>query len=112
MNISGKEFVNSDADIIISGLSFTSPFSTGELPSSTSNLTFCSPAEERDSFKALNESLSSAGEQKVRLEVLDGNSPVENGEVKDSPEIIISASELTNSLPEIFKAGDGLDVFV
>ncbi len=62
--------------------------------------------------KALNESLSPKGGQKVRLEVLDGNSPVENGELVDSPEIVISASELSNSLPERFKAGDGLDVFV
>jgi len=60
----------------------------------------------------LSESLSSAGEQKVRLEVLESNSLGENGEMVDAPEIIISASELTNSLPEGFKAGDGLDVFV
>ena len=62
--------------------------------------------------RALSESLSSAGEQKVRLEVLESNSLGENGELVDAPEIIISASELTNSLPEGFKAGDGLDVFV
>ena len=62
--------------------------------------------------RALNESLSSTGEQKVRLEVLESNSLGENGELVDVPEIVISASELTNSLPEGFKAGDGLDVFV
>ena len=62
--------------------------------------------------RALNESLSSPGEQKVRLEVLESNSLDENREFVDAPEIIISASELTNSLPEGFKAGDGLDVFV
>ena len=63
--------------------------------------------------RALSESLSSAGEQKVRLEVLESNSLGENGElVDDAAEIIISASELANSLPEGFKAGDGLDVFV
>ena len=33
-------------------------------------------------------------------------------ELVDAPEIIISASELSNCLPEGFKAGDGLDVFV
>ena len=62
--------------------------------------------------RALNESLSPKGGPKVRLEVLDGDSSVENRELVDSPEIIISASELSNSLPERFKAGDGLDVFV
>jgi hypothetical protein len=62
--------------------------------------------------RALHESLSSAGEQKVRLELLESNSQGENRELEDAPEIIISASELTNSLPEGFKAGDGLDVFV
>ena len=56
--------------------------------------------------------LSSVGEQKVRLEVLESNSLGENGELVDAPEIVISASELSNSLPERFKAGDGLDVFV
>jgi len=62
--------------------------------------------------RALNESLSSHGEHKVRLEVIDGNSPVENEELLDSREIFITASELSNSLPESFKAGDGFDVFV
>ena len=62
--------------------------------------------------RALNESLLSAGEQKVKLEVLESNSLGQNGELVDAPEIVISASELTNSLPERFKAGDGLDVFV
>jgi len=62
--------------------------------------------------RALSESLASAGEQKVRLEVLESNSLGENEELVDALEIVISASELTNSLPEGFKAGDGLDVFV
>ena len=62
--------------------------------------------------RALSESLSSVGEQKVRLEVLESNSLGENGELVDGPEIVLSASELSNSLPERFKAGDGLDVFV
>ena len=63
--------------------------------------------------RALSESLSSAGEGKVRLEVLESDSLGENGElVDDAAKIIISASELANSLPEGFKAGDGLDVFV
>ena len=48
----------------------------------------------------------------MRLEVLDNNSPSASGELTDVPEIVISASELTKSLPERFKAGDGLDVFV
>ena len=62
--------------------------------------------------RALNESLSSQAGQKVRLEVLDDNSLVESGGLLDSREIVITASELSNSLPERFKAGDGLDVFV
>ena len=44
--------------------------------------------------------------------MLESNSLGENGELVDAPEIVISASELSNSLPERFKAGDGLDVFV
>ena len=44
--------------------------------------------------------------------MLDSNSLGEDGELVDAPEIVISASELANSLPVGFKAGDGLDVFV
>ena len=62
--------------------------------------------------RALNESLSSQGGEKVRLKVSDGNSLEETEKLLDSREIVITASELSNSLPERFKAGDGLDVFV
>ena len=62
--------------------------------------------------RALSESLSSEGGQKVRLEVLERHSLGESEEQLDGSEIVISASELSNSLPEGFKAGDGLDVFV
>ena len=62
--------------------------------------------------RALNESLSSAGRPKIILEVVDNNNLSESRVLADGPEIILSASELSNSLPERFKAGDGLDVFV
>ena len=62
--------------------------------------------------RALNESLSTEWKQKVRLEVSDSNSLKESGELGDSSEIVLSASELANSLPKGFKSDDGLDVFV
>ena len=61
--------------------------------------------------RALRESLL-CGRTESQAEVRESNSLGKNGELVDAPEIIISASELTNSLPEGFKAGDGLDVFV
>ena len=62
--------------------------------------------------RALNESLSTEWKQKVSLEVSDSNSLKESGELGDSSEIVLSASELANSLPKGFKSDDGLDVFV
>ncbi len=44
--------------------------------------------------------------------MLERHSLGENEELLEGSEIVISASELTNSLPKGFKAGDGLDVFV
>ena len=82
--------------------------SDGEVLNATS---FCSTRFGNASV-ALSESLASKGEQKVRLEVLDRHSLGENEELLEGSEIVISASELTNSLPKGFKAGDGLDVFV